>query len=451
MQTGRMNDMEKGNMDKKSPQASYKRDLNHNYLILQGEKEEKAEGYEIRMLTENQIEGFLAFDIRSIDGEIYYYYEISSKQSMERIFESKAIGYEFLKNFFFCFQKIINRAEEYLLDTSHLLIIPEYLYVNLESGEIALVFYPDYTVDIKTGFQSLAEYFLNKIDHQSHQTVLLAYQFYKDVGDDNFTMKEILSLLWEESTETVAKPLPELPIERKETICDIQDVYQDVYKVERKENVRSILPIAEAVCMLALFSLTAAKFLGIIELTYHTFVPAASLLALAAALIGVKMYQDKKRGELQKEERHYEEVEKEIQMQEFKENEEEKKIKLVDFLSAAEIQEEIYGNTVFLGNTDVVEQRRLCGKIQGKEITCKLDRFPFLVGKLDAHVDLELRDKSVSRIHARFTQKEDSIYLEDLNSTNGSYKNGMPLEANESVRVEMGDEIRFGQICFVYD
>ena len=64
--------------------VSYKRDLNHNYMIIPCE-EEKTEGYEIKMLTDNHIVGFLPFSIRHMDGSSMIYYEIGRASCRERV------------------------------------------------------------------------------------------------------------------------------------------------------------------------------------------------------------------------------------------------------------------------------------------------------------------------------------------------------------------------------
>ena len=96
------------------------------------------------------------------------------------------------------------------------------------------------------------------------------------------------------------------------------------------------------------------------------------------------------------------------------------------------------------------EQRILSGKIKGKTREIDLAQFPFIVGKNRENVDLYIDDRSVSRMHARFTLRDDMVFLTDLNSLNGTYKNGIRLEPNELVALEREDEIRFGRCSFVY-
>ena len=62
-----------------------------------------------------------------------------------------------------------------------------------------------------------------------------------------------------------------------------------------------------------------------------------------------------------------------------------------------------------------------------------------------------LDDKSISRIHAKITEEKGCLYLEDCNSTNGTYLNGMPLDVNDHIMLEHGDEIKLGNFMLVFD
>ena len=72
------------------------------------------------------------------------------------------------------------------------------------------------------------------------------------------------------------------------------------------------------------------------------------------------------------------------------------------------------------------------------------------IGKKREEVDLVLEDISVSRIHARILDEKGSVYLEDLNSTNGTFKNGLRLQPYEKRKLEIGDEIKCGKIIIIF-
>lgn len=68
----------------------------------------------------------------------------------------------------------------------------------------------------------------------------------------------------------------------------------------------------------------------------------------------------------------------------------------------------------------------------------------FLIGKNGAQVDGVIQSEGVSRLHAKIYTKEGQFYLEDLNSTNGTYLNEVALEYHQPRPLSRGDRVRFG-------
>ena len=88
--------------------------------------------------------------------------------------------------------------------------------------------------------------------------------------------------------------------------------------------------------------------------------------------------------------------------------------------------------------------------MNGREVSISLDRLPMTVGKLADVADFVIHDTAVSKMHARFEEHDGRVYLCDLNSTNGTVRNGVLLDVNQSVALEPGDRLRFGRTCFTY-
>ena len=79
-----------------------------------------------------------------------------------------------------------------------------------------------------------------------------------------------------------------------------------------------------------------------------------------------------------------------------------------------------------------------------------LQKLPITVGKMAGAVDLVLNEQSVSRLHARISRDGNRFFITDLNSTNGTFRNGMRLEPNAAEIIEPGDEIGIGKLKFIY-
>ncbi|MDE5748548.1 MAG: FHA domain-containing protein [Acetatifactor sp.] len=111
-------------------------------------------------------------------------------------------------------------------------------------------------------------------------------------------------------------------------------------------------------------------------------------------------------------------------------------------------EEEEYGRTIYLEEQQREQPRGLYR--DNGELAVKIDKFPFVIGKKRDEVDYALEDRSVSRIHARILEEDGRIYLEDLNSTNGTFKNGLRMQPYEKRRLEKDDELRFGKVEYTF-
>lgn len=101
--------------------------------------------------------------------------------------------------------------------------------------------------------------------------------------------------------------------------------------------------------------------------------------------------------------------------------------------------------TVFLGS----ENSKILGELRyegdGREENLKIETPVYLIGNQKEEVDGVVRDETVSRIHARITVEEGTYYLEDMNSTNGTYRNGEMLNYMEKVPLVKNDKITFAK------
>jgi pSer/pThr/pTyr-binding forkhead associated (FHA) protein len=82
-------------------------------------------------------------------------------------------------------------------------------------------------------------------------------------------------------------------------------------------------------------------------------------------------------------------------------------------------------------------QPKLVKVTNQREIPIKAD---MVVGR-QAECDLQLTEGHASRKHARFSLVENAVWLEDLNSANGTFVNGTKI--NGKVKLAPGDRLRF--------
>ena len=76
------------------------------------------------------------------------------------------------------------------------------------------------------------------------------------------------------------------------------------------------------------------------------------------------------------------------------------------------------------------------------------DRNKVVVGRGRKESDYRLPTTQISRVHASIQAENGVIFVEDKNSTNGTYVNSNRVPANEQIKINRGDIVSFANIEF---
>lgn len=192
-------------------EAIYKRELDHNYLVLEQEKFE--DHYQVGMMLRNKIPGLLECSLSRMDETAAFFYEITSKQNLRLVLERRHLKASELHGLLEQLLLTAKRCEEYLLDTAQLLLDPDYIYLDPDRWEISFCFFPFYESEKENELLGLAEYLLDRLDKQDADAVALGYEFYRMAGEENASLEQVLSA-WKEEKEIMEEA--ELPKTRQE-------------------------------------------------------------------------------------------------------------------------------------------------------------------------------------------------------------------------------------------
>lgn len=459
--------------------AEYKRENHKSYFVIKDRRLEEpgTEGqnelYGLKMICDNQMKGLLPVTLHTFNGEKELYYDISSKQSMRILYEKRELNREDLQKLFTGMQTAIDSMEEYLLDMECLIIDPDYIYINGADDTIFLLYYPFVEENFESAVYEFADYILERVCNEDEQAVIYAYGFYRYVKEEQGDLREALKRSLEnrdcEEKRDEQREKQEWEIAGKEEESEDVGFYLDEeeeipYESEKTKEIKK----GDSVMAIAFFGVLALGGIGMILysvwkyglslqdlFTVKEAAVGAGVFAIAAAgmaffSIGGYLHKKKKR-EMRKEQEQPERQEKPKKQEEDETFYETGLYESETDGSDASLKREESGcETVLLQENCYREQRILVGRVQGRKKQIDLSSFPFIIGKSREQADYVLEDSSVSRLHARFTLRDDVVYLTDLNSTNGTTKNGIKLEPNELVMLEADDEIAFGRVTFTY-
>ena len=454
--------------------AEYKRDMNHNYLILYGEDEINTDSYQVRMLVGNVIPSLLKCRIQGMDGRFLVYFDITSKQALSVLYEEKKMGVEDLRFIFGGFVKAMEDAAEYLMNPGQFIISPEYIYTDIEKQEIYFCMMPGYEKDIKEQFQFLTEYILPKIDHQDQDAVILGYGVYKRAMEDSFHLEHIKEELYKTqgqqgTTTTKAEQMKTESEQRQESedfnpeeegFWENEEINQEFVRDGEKSK-RLSLPQKTGVIVLA-----AILLCGIAAITLMGYLPyleTGTILGIIIVLVACVMLFvyvskiKKKPGALRQGREEERDKPKGItgKVPTDQTDQSQNTIKSVvkstnkPVVKSSQLHAD-YGETVVLSAGAVSGPASLVSKEPGELATIYINEDLTVIGKLETACDAVISLPTVSRIHAKIRKKEDAYYLTDMNSRNGTAVNGRLLLPDEEYQLEPEDEVAFAQARYIF-
>ena len=448
--------------------AEYKRDVNHNYLILETENKIDTSSYPVRMLTGNVIPSVLKCRLQGLNGQELFYYDITSRQSVASFFEQKKLTGQDLEMLFCGFVQVAEDMAEYLLNPEQLLLTPEYMYLDISKKEVKFCCLPGYNRPIQEQFREFTEYCLPKLAHEDAKAVRLGYGVYRKTMENGFHLEGIKEILFQDKTEE--KENEETAGETKEPadVCDAECIFPELPEEkpeeEKKEKSGWKWIILCGVGVLVLLGILAACLLGYLPGISAEYVMLA-MIVLVGTGAGATWAAEKKRKKQEASAQWREKVKKELEKTEqekaepvlqkteikeeipvnIKEEQPEKK-----FTEVLKAPEEDYGETVVLSAGMPSGPASLVSREPGELPPIYLEQDLTVVGKMETAADVVLPVATVSRVHARIRRKEDGYYLADLNSRNGTSVNGRMLKADEEYLLQDEDQVDFAQARYIF-
>lgn len=381
--------------------TEYIRSLNANYerLLLKQKPEEKR--YQYCMISRGGIKGLLPCSLRYIDGDAYLYYDITSKQNIAQLFEKRSITRQWLLDFLWSMRRVRREMSRFLLEESNLIWFPQHVYQDLEKKDFYFIYMP--YCEQNTGFQELMEYFIENIDYQDESLVEYLYKAYEqyEAAGEIYLQNKIF-----EDAECLKDVKKDNDVSEEESDKeDIEDrVIDDVeqIKTREEENKKQLETVRQTGEKKGLFN----------------------------------FWESRRKKDKQERESYTRNLQ----------------LTMAGYAVAEETvyDEEDMGRTVYM--EEKPESREITHRLLSEDgkLLMTLDQSSYTIGKKRGEVDLVLSDISISRLHARIVKDNDGFYLEDMNSTNGTFKNGLQLQPYEKRKLEEGDEITLGKITVLY-
>ncbi len=481
-------------------QITYERDGMHSYLVLEQIEEDLRRGYEYQMVLQNLVPGLLPCQERLLEGTAALRYEISGRQSLADSYSACKMSGTDMERLLEALAAAFASCDQYLLDAGSLELRPQQIYRDAVQETFWFLYLPGF-IRGEHPYRELAEFFLDRMEQTDESAVQLAYDFYRQIKRFDFDLNRFLAgreagrrlkgaASAPDFADTGYQDIDGVTGERQEGADHFQkyavsmradigkikqeetvpteenknkeyerrnDKKQDTGKGLEKREVRQALSYGMAAgVMLAVLGAVYWYYLVWI-CKYSDFPDRGKIIlsqgiavvgSLLAAANGIGMVLHKRN--IIKKQEEKQDSDAEAIWEAFAGRSEQNDR---DWEMTIEAQNQV---TRFIGGqgrdlADGSRQHRLIGIGGSDAIEYTFSELPVIVGKLQGQVGIRVEEFTVSRIHARFFRKEGKIAVMDLNSTNGTFVNGIRLEPGEQVILESQDEICFGQARFLFE
>lgn len=406
-------------------EVTYRKNLSKSYMCIR-ELGQPVEQYELRMLECHNIPGLLPMQTVILEGERRYLYNISGKQQMEDYFSGKKIGYAMLKRFLISIQQICLSLSEYLLREGGLCLEMEFIYISLDDGSLQFTYLPFYEKSLPDAFSACMEQILRKLDHQEKAAVELGYRIYQLCTRENADIEGVMAAAMAENILTLAseerlEECNESKYEKEEQSAGHMD---HLCESEEKHGIqRECFDTKVKVWK----DRWKEKSVQISERARKYFPALGTIFSQAPAYLGRR-----EQGKVRRRRK------KPLPSEE---------LQIINFSEDMEMPSH---PTEILA----VQQGGMLGKLAYRGLhQCadfQIEGDSFLLGKNSEQVDGVISADGVSRLHARISRKENKYFIEDLNSTNGTFVNDVALEYREPHELKANDKVRFAAEEYIF-
>ena len=380
-------------------------------------------GLDERLMLRKKIQGALPVEKAYVDGNGQYWYNISGKQSLDVYCRVKPVGIALIERLIVSICSEMEILEWNMIRTSCLCLDPELIFVTNSNQEFIFTIYPDGAGGIEKEFQQLMEYLLTKVDHKDTKAVRAAYSIYEQSLKEGYSIMDLRSAIMEskekdaaaqqESTapvvETVTRTASPYHTESK-TMPDTQRVTRQKPEYIRRETREESGPRKAKEKTKGKEQAKVEQKNGWCE-------------RFRQKLIDWGLLEPEP------------ERKKETEIRPVYPEEE--------YLEPEPVIHPTICLSSYVGNVRGILLYQ--GSDQLEDIRVEGSSLRIGYGK-DA--DIRIDRDTVSNLHARIDREGDTYYIEDLNSTNGTFVNDEPLAYKERRKLESNDSIRFADIRY---
>ena len=178
----------------------YEQENNRTYAVIENEYETQDCEYEQKMLQKNTIAGLLKMQTRRINNKIMFFYDVTSRQTLDKIFSYKNLGWQDFVNVINGIENMARSVDDYMLGIDSVIISPETIFYDAAGTNIEFIYFPGTNKEFIGGkaekqIKNLFDYMLEKFDHNDKDHLMDVYEIYQKIVQNNYKICEMTALI----------------------------------------------------------------------------------------------------------------------------------------------------------------------------------------------------------------------------------------------------------------
>lgn len=445
----------------------YEQENNIRYMKMEFCNITEEATYEIKMLMNNKISSFLPISIKTINNKNIYFYDVTSKQQFCKIYEFTKLQMKDVALILNSLEAMAQIVNNYMLNLDSVMVTPDMLFLDLTNKKLVFTYIPicdgmEAELDERPSFdkyiKELFDFIIEHFDHEyDKKSVVKIYYIYQKIIQHEYNIIKISDLLYEQ--EEVSIQDNEINADDKQEELVIKEIPQEIIEDEVECKNKSLINTVSIIKGIAafLFVLNIAKILApeIVPLPYSGIIPIIACVCLTALLLTLSKIPDYAFIRLNKRS-----IKQPFTISSNKkcnggDNGTDNTTDSTFCNTKDDLKNDFIDDSVKKDDSQDVEHTMLlsdyfekstksknikmtyCGEDNLEDIY--IDKLPCIVGSMSEHCNYVINSKIVSHIHMCILKIENMYYIEDMNSTNGTYLNGERLIANERKEIKKDD------------
>lgn len=468
-------------------QVYFKKEGMTNYMVVPFEGE-LTEDYQNCLFQYHQVPHFLQYEVRQINGKQSLYYKLEYRTTLKSVLGHLQLTYSRLKNMIACMISAMEITEEYLLEQDGIVWKADRIFIEADTGNLQFCYDP--VKGEENGLKKLLMEIVQFVNRQDEKSILFILKFYniltepecnledlkayvKDAMQDLFFQKNGDFPYWEKSNDFLEQ--------RDEKQCRAKDsdpLWQNSLmkegQNEENEGEKEQKTLAERIVQVLLIVTAGINILligcllfNILTYDYirYLFISMGALIVFTIIYMNVskeetpdEMMQAFFEGNKEEFTDEKNGINNRIEGTNAKKPEDRQEYRGLDQIQWGNSEDTlICGETSVLINADMLPKEDKTAIVKEEDNQClylesiekgKYDpifikKQSIILGTMAEGCNYILMERGISRMHAKLIEREDDLYLLDLNSTNGTYLNGEMIESGQEYKLEEGDMVAF--------